>query len=361
MWEEFLNASLRDNLMLIASIIGSLGGLSFFLSIGWLRRARNSSQTILALEDENKTFRHDFAVAQVRLDKVDPDIVGPKLQGQTRLPALADRASLARTYQDLHEGTTAASALTLARQSVFEYSADPDRAIATARHQLALASLLDPENPEIARLTDAVDRLAALPDRAQVVWQPEVFALPDYELQRRAREVMRAGRLHEALFLSQLCAEKAEQRTGPESDNFASALTTLAVNQSILGFEEAANATHARCLAIFHRLLDPDHPRLLFIAVHPALFLANAGKLDAAAACLETLETRIETALGHSNDAAMVHCLSQRAAMYEKLGDLDRARGDQTRAAAIYDYLKLGNHPSLSRLTYDPHDFAVPD
>ncbi|PSL20001.1 tetratricopeptide repeat protein [Shimia abyssi] len=292
MWQDFLDASLRDNLTLIFSIVGSLSGLSFFLSLGWLRRARNSSQTILALEDENKQFRSDFAKAQVRLKEIDPDIIVMQLTGPSRLPDKSARAKRAGIYLNAIAPAVTHSAATIAQQAIFEFSENPDKSVKTALSQIALAEHFTSDDPELERLKSAGKRLETVLALPETVLTPEVFVLQDFEVQALANTAMEKGNLDEALFLSTLCAEKSEQRTGQMSSNHAAALTTLSQAQSRVGLHLEAMQTHDRCIEIYREILGSENPDFLFAEVDRATKLLRAGRAEDALDHLTKLEKK---------------------------------------------------------------------
>lgn len=354
MWQEFLNASLRDNLALLASVLGGLGGLSFFLSVGWLRKAKHSSQTILALEDENKQFRLDFIRAQTRLDKVDPDIIGPQLQGQSRLPRAEDRAQLAQRYLALQKDTVTAAALNLAGSELFNYSDDPGTAVARAQDHLDLARTLDPHSPEVTRLQGSVDGLTAALNKTPTVWEPEIFHLTDMELQELSKDRMEAGALEEGVFLATLSTQKAQERTGTYSDNHAGALFTLTMNQARCGLWDAADASLQLELDILRKLHGAGSVNALCMETQAGYVLILKGKHKQAVAFFDTHETRIETVIGNRNNAAMVHTLYLRSLAQSKLGNMRQAKKDHDQAVAIFDYIKVAGDPALKYLSYDP-------
>ncbi len=166
-------------------------------------------------------------------------------------------------------------------------------------------------------------------------------------LNQQATAHYQAGRYAEAIPLLEQALAIFEKVLGPDHPHVATNLNNLAELYRTQGQYDRAEPRYQRALAIFEKALGPDHPDVAMSLNNLALLYSTQGQFDRAEPRYQRALAIFEKALGPDHpDVAM--SLNNLAELYRTQGRYDRAEPRYQRALAIYEKALGPDHPNVA-------------
>jgi tetratricopeptide (TPR) repeat protein len=163
----------------------------------------------------------------------------------------------------------------------------------------------------------------------------------------RAGVLIQAGRHREAIEIQKQALELHSRIYGPESLDYAMAMTTMGHALSSVGDYRAAVDYYERSLALKKTHVGPDHPTLGFTATSLSQAYAGLGEYEKAVELSRSALAILENAFG-SDDPQLAISLNNLAYSLEGLERYDEARAMHERSIDIVSKSWGPDHPQIA-------------